>query len=261
MTLIAGGATADVFLDDNNRLVKLFKKNFSEGAIRREASNQKIIYEMGIPVPKIFDVMETDGRYAIVMEYIKGKSLGEKFLKSSDYVNGITIENNILEKSKDIMHCLSIIIDMQIKTNSIMLGKFPLMKDKLIRQINKAELLGKNSKDKILKKLDEIKFKNNLCHGDFHPFNLIETDSGIKIIDWADATIGNADADIYRSFMIYELNNLEIAKKYLEMYCNKASKKQEEIIFYEPVIMAARLSENITEKEKGEIINRIKKYV
>jgi RIO-like serine/threonine protein kinase len=261
MDLIAAGATADVYLDNNNRLVKLFKYNFSKEHLEKEANNQKIIYEIGIPVPKIYEIIKIDGRYGIVMEYIKGISLGEKLLRNNDYVNGINIGNNILEKIDEIKYYLNIIIDLQIKINSIELKEYPLMKEKLMRQINAAKHINKEQKNIFLGKLEKMEFKKYLCHGDLHPFNLIETDDGIKIIDWADATIGNIEADVYRSYFIYWAFSPEIADDYLKIYCKKAKIDRENILAYEPIITVARLSENITEGESSKILRILKKYM
>jgi RIO-like serine/threonine protein kinase len=259
--LLADGATADVFLNNDNRVIKLFKGNFSKEVLEQEANNQKMIYEMGIPVPKIYDIIELNGRYGIVMEYIKGISLGKKLLKSNNYVNGIKIINNISENMEKIIYYFNIIIDLQIKINSIILRQYPLMKDKLTRKINEAKYLDKYQKSIFLKMLEKIKFKNNLCHGDLHPYNLIETGEGIKIIDWADATIGNTEADIYRSYLIYRVTSPEIGKVYLDIYCKKTKTEKEKVLAYEAIITAARLSENISKEESGKIMNILKKYM
>jgi tRNA A-37 threonylcarbamoyl transferase component Bud32 len=261
MNLIATGATADVFLNDNNRLVKLFKDNFSKEHIENEANNQKIIYAMGIPVPEIYEIIKIDERYGIVMEYIKGISLGERILGNNDYINGINIGNDIVEKIENIKHYLDIIIDLQIKVNSIKLKEYPLMKEKLTQQINASRYINKRQKDIFLDKLKKIKFGNYLCHGDFHPFNLIETEHGIKIIDWADSTMGDIEADVCRSYFLYWVIYPEMANEYLKLYCKKTKTDKGNILIYEPIIAAARLSENIAEEECSKIIKLLEKYM
>ena len=47
------------------------------------------------------------------------------------------------------------------------------------------------TKENILLKLDSITFDFRLCHGDFHPFNLIlSKEEKVKVIDWVDASSG-----------------------------------------------------------------------
>jgi tRNA A-37 threonylcarbamoyl transferase component Bud32 len=106
MKLIASGATADVFLDNENRIIKLFKKQYSETIVQKEANYQKIIYGTGLPVPKIFGIKEIDGRYGIIMENINGMSIGEKILKTNNYTNGLNLEKDIIKSYDTIIHYL-----------------------------------------------------------------------------------------------------------------------------------------------------------
>lgn len=48
-----------------------------------------------------------------------------------------------------------------------------LMRERLESQIKSVHKLDENKKKNILLKLDSITFDFRLCHGDFHPFNLI----------------------------------------------------------------------------------------
>ncbi|MDR1866658.1 MAG: aminoglycoside phosphotransferase family protein [Treponema sp.] len=261
MKLIASGATADVFLNNENRIIKLFKNQYSEKIVQKEANSQKIIYETGLPVPKIFGIKKIDGRYGIIMENIKGMSIGEKILKTNNYTDKLNIEEDVIKNWDTIMHYLSLTIDIQIKINAIKVQDYPLMKDRLVNRINLVRYITEKQKIILLKKLESIEFNNYLCHGDLHPFNIIETDEGIKVIDWADSTIGNREADVCRSYIIYEKNMPKISDKYLELYCKKASIDKENVLMYKPIIIAARLAENIPEKEKSELINDLQGYI
>jgi tRNA A-37 threonylcarbamoyl transferase component Bud32 len=261
MKLIASGATADIFLNNENRIIKLFKNQYSEKIVQKEANSQKIIYETGLPVPKIFGIKEIDGQYGIIMENIKGMSIGEKILKTNNYTNGLNVEKDVIKNYDTILHYLSLTIDIQIKINSIKLQDYSSMKDRLVDRINLVRCITEKQKIILLKRLESIEFNNYLCHGDLHPFNIIEADEGIKVIDWADSTTGNIEADVCRSYIIYEKNMPKISNKYLELYCEKASIDKENVLMYKPIIMAARLAENISEKEKNELINDLQEYI
>ncbi|MCP5099110.1 MAG: aminoglycoside phosphotransferase family protein [Chloroflexi bacterium] len=49
---------------------------------------------------------------------------------------------------------------------------------------------------------------NNICHGDFHPDNVMLTSAGPIIIDWIDATIGHPAADIARTKLLLTIGTL-----------------------------------------------------
>jgi hypothetical protein len=151
MKLIANGATADVFLNNENRIIKLFKKQYSEKIVQREADFQKIVYETGLPVPKVFGIKEIDGRYGIIMENIKGMSIGEKILKTKNYTNELNVEKDIIKNRDTIMHYLSLTIDIQIKINAIKLQDYPPMKTRLADRINLAQCITEKQKFILIK--------------------------------------------------------------------------------------------------------------
>jgi aminoglycoside phosphotransferase (APT) family kinase protein len=58
--------------------------------------------------------------------------------------------------------------------------------------------LSQETKSTILASLGELPNGNVICHGDFHPKNVLITTEGPVIIDWADATLGHPLADVDR---------------------------------------------------------------
>jgi len=67
---------------------------------------------------------------------------------------------------------------------------------------------------KYIKKLPE---GNNLCHGDFHPENVLFENDEYYVIDWMTGMQGNIAADVARTEMI--IQNAGIPWKY--SICNK----------------------------------------
>jgi hypothetical protein len=64
MELIASGAQADVYKKDN-MAIKLFKKKINKGTVEYEVRLQKMTFELDLPVPKIYDIIEMDNKYGI----------------------------------------------------------------------------------------------------------------------------------------------------------------------------------------------------
>ena len=73
---IAVRATKTVY-QDGNRVIKVFNEDYSKADVLNEALNQARVEETGLPIPKILEVTKTDGKWAIVSEYIKGKTLAQ----------------------------------------------------------------------------------------------------------------------------------------------------------------------------------------
>lgn len=71
---IAIGNTAKIYLCDN-KIVKVFKKYSPNTESLYEAKKQEYTYSCGLRVPKVLEVIEIKSRQAIIMEYVKGKTI------------------------------------------------------------------------------------------------------------------------------------------------------------------------------------------
>lgn len=242
MTLIGSGAQADIYLCDG-KAVKLYKPgaDISEGL--REAQLQRMAFEKNLPVPEVFGTTEIEGRTAIIMEYVQGRSFGEIMLadvnKALDY--------------------LSLSVDIQMRIHTVSVEGFPDQSEKLRSDIQNTTYLSAEQRSELLHNLQQLhsqqesKPDNRLCHGDYHVLNLIQTDSNVKVIDWICASGGSPAADVCRSYVLYLLNMKDIAEVYLDIYCDKAQKDKQEVLNWLPVIAGARLNENV-EKHHIEIL-------
>ena len=67
---------------DNDKCIKLFGKDYPKDDILNEALNQARIERTDINVPKILSVESFDGKWAIVMDYVSGKTL-ENLMKGN----------------------------------------------------------------------------------------------------------------------------------------------------------------------------------
>jgi len=240
---IAKGNTAKIYLDDN-KVIKVFNDFLLDNEAKNEAKKQKYAYSCGLPVPKVLDITVISGRQAIIMEYIKGESLGDLFLKNKEQVE------NYLKTS----------VNMQLSIHSIIPDTIELMYDKLYRQIEAITMINERQKSCLLKQLESLTYENRLCHGDFHLFNLIEKGNEVVVIDWADASAGDFRADVYRTYLLYSQFSPELAEVYLRLYCERSGLKRTEIFKWAPIIAGARLSENVATENSEQLMEIINRY-
>ncbi|MBE7103525.1 aminoglycoside phosphotransferase family protein [Bacillus cereus] len=226
---IAKGNTAKIYLYEN-KIIKLFEEYLPDTESINEAKKQKYAYSCGLPVPNVFEVTKVQDRQAIIMEYVKGDSIGNLLL------------NNLNEAE----HYISICVNEQKKIHAICVNTDEIepMRQRLERQIKSVHKLDENQKKNVLKQLDSIVFEPRLCHGDLHPFNLIMSDDDVKIIDWIDASSGDIRADVFRTYLLYSQHSVELAEMYLHIYCKNTGLSRDEIFQWAPIISAARLAEN-----------------
>jgi len=75
---------------DGDRAIKVFNAEYSKADVLNEALNQARIEETGLNIPKVLEVTMIDGKWAIVSEFIKGKTLSqlmeENPEKKSEYI-------------------------------------------------------------------------------------------------------------------------------------------------------------------------------
>lgn len=240
---IATGNTAHIYLH-NGKIIKLFNDFCPATESQHEANKQKYAYSCGLPVPCIYDVVKLDGKQAIIMEYVEGSTIGD--LMYAD-----------MTKATQYM---SLSVSMQMKIHAIKADHIEWMTDKLNRQILMAPLLNDRQKAFLIDRLQAIPYEKRLCHGDYHIFNLIQTNTGVKIIDWVDASAGCINADVYRTYLLYSQFSMDLANLYLQLYCKHSGVSQDAIFMWEPIVAGARLSENVSSEKAERLVDIVRQY-
>lgn len=77
-------------------------------------------------------------------------------------------------------------------------------KDMLKSQIMVAPMLSEEEKSVILKYLEKLPEGTRLCHGDFHPDNVL-MDEQLWVIDWMTGVVGEPAGDAARSVVMFSL--------------------------------------------------------
>lgn len=219
---------------DGELCMKVFDTNYSKADVLNEALNQARVEETGLNIPKIHEVTVIDGKWTIVSNYIKGKTLqqlmDEHPEKKDEYLN--------------------LFVDLQLEMHSKSCPLLTKLRDKMNRKISQTDF-DATTRYELHSRLDAMPKHNKLCHGDFNPSNIIITDDGTPyIIDWSHATQGNASADVARTYLLFWLNgDIEGAKKYLELFCRKSNTARQYVQKWMPIVAASQ-SVKGNEKER-----------
>nr|WP_269144227.1 aminoglycoside phosphotransferase family protein [Clostridium guangxiense] len=86
--------------------------------------------------------------------------------------------------------------------------QLPKYTDRLKSSISKVDLLSDDIKEKLYNYIDTLPDDNILCHGDFHPDNILITKDNAIIIDWMTAAKGNPLADVARTSVMLKFGNV-----------------------------------------------------
>lgn len=223
--IIAVRTTKTVYRD-GDKVIKLFDEHYSKSDILNEALNQARVEETEIDIPKLLEVTKIDDKWAIVTEYINGKTLEQLMQENPD--------------KKD--EYLNMFVDIQMKIHS---QKSPLLnklKDKMNRKISAAGI-DATTRYELHQRLESMPKHDKVCHGDFNPSNIIIAKDGTPyVIDWAHATQGNASADAARTYLLFWLaGDIAGAEKYMELFCKKSDTAKQYVQKWIPIVAASQL--------------------
>ncbi len=211
---------------DGDKVIKVFDANKAKSDVLNEALNQARVEESGLKIPKIFDVTRLDdGRWAIVMDLIDGKTIAQLMDENPD-------------KSDKYLNTF---VDLQIKMHEKKVPLLNKLKDKMTRKISETDFSA-TVRYELNVRLESMPKHTKLCHGDYNPSNVIITENGdAYIIDWAHATQGNASADVARTYLLFRLAKKEdMAEKYLKLFCKKSDTARQYVLKWLPIVAASQ---------------------
>lgn len=190
---IGEGGCAEVFeWEDGSKIIKLAKPNTVLAALQAELHHSRIAWACGLPVPQPYDLVNVGGRSGVVFERIYGDPIIKRFVEKAveqsrlqqpinmmdDYVNA--------ETTAQLFH--------HIHSHSV--SNMPSQRENIRNDIHRAQYLTEAEKTAVTAELDRLPIKQQLCHGDPNPGNILLRDDDAVIIDWNNASTGNPEADL-----------------------------------------------------------------
>ena len=210
---------------DGDLCYKVFDQDFSKSDILNEALNQARIEETNLNIPKINAVTVVDGKWAIVSEYIEGKTLAQLMEENPEKLD----------------EYLNLLVDLQMEVHRQSSPLLSNLIDKMYRKISLADI-DETTRYDLHTRLEGMERHKKVCHGDFNPSNVIITPEGkAYILDWSHVTQGNASADVARTYLLFCLaGDYEIANKYLDLFCEKSNTDKRYVQKWMPIVAASQ---------------------
>lgn len=222
--IIAVRTNKTVYRDDEN-VIKVFDSDYSKADVLNEALNHARVEETKLNIPTLQEVTKVDSKWAIVTQFIQGKTLAALMEENPD--------------KRD--EYIELFVDLQLEVHNQKCPLLGKLKDKMNRKISESGL-DATTRYELHTRLQGMPTHNKLCHGDFHPKNIIITDDGTAyILDWAHATQGNASADAARAYLLFWLaGDIDGAEKYLSLFCQKSDTAKQYVQKWIPIVAASQ---------------------
>lgn len=248
-TLIGQGRTAEVFAWGENRALKLYYEGWPATAAEAEYQRAEAVFKSGAPAPAVDGVVQIDGRHGVIFERVEGPSL-----------LGDTTSHPWM-----ILWSAHTMAELHARMHARHPTGLPAQRERLREKIQAARPLPDALKQVALKALAQLPEDTVLCHGDFHPDNIVLSARGPMILDWAEATCGHPLADVARTALLMqhaavpshipgrwliETGRALWYRLYLRRYCQLRSLSPEQVNAWMLPVAAARLSEGIPEEEE-----------
>jgi uncharacterized protein (TIGR02172 family) len=254
---IAEGRTAEIYEWRDGTVLKLYHPWFPSCLVEYESSAAHAVVAAGIPTPAAGEIVEVNGRRGIIFER----------------VSGISMLQDMNTRPWRIFKHARALAELQFRVNQLSFPGLNSYKDGLAYAIQQAPHLDDGLRDQSLSLLSSLPDGNQVCHGDFHPGNIMLTPKGAVVIDWMTVSTGHPIADFARTSMLLTVGPKGAGKQitpivasalqlFYKIYARRYLQLNPDINRQYPrwltVIAAARVAEQI-EPERAALIEIVKK--
>lgn len=178
--LIGQGFCADVYAWGEGRVLKLFHGPAAPERAAREFAATQAVHAAGLPVPVAYEVTEVGGRAGIVFERIRGVSL-------FDHTQARPWKLFAVIRRTAELHA-------DIHRHAAPAG-LPSLRDLIAARVEQSDA-PQADKQAARDRLASLPDGPALCHGDFHPGNVLLGPRGPVVIDWSSAGRGHPLGDV-----------------------------------------------------------------
>lgn len=208
------------------------------------------MFDYGVPSPAPGQIVDVNGRRGLIYERLEG----------------ISMLQDMNARPWMLFKHARVLAELQVQINQQSITGLPTYKDRLNYDISNTSELSEDLREKVFSMLEALPDGQNLCHGDYHPGNVIITKRGPLVIDWMTACSGSPWADVARSRLLLSIGAKAAGKQvrpiirfvvklyhhtYLNRYHSLMPDTANELGRWKPVIAAGRLNEGIAPEQEA----------
>lgn len=186
LTLIAQGGEADLYDIGDGKILRLSRKPTPQTA-EMEQQLFQLLEENGINVPHLYETLEVNGMPGKVMQKISGQSLLDHIVRHP------LMRGDEMKK----------FVSLQLRLAKVKCGDCAYSLEDVYHHILSGEPQVSGEVREFVQKIwSELPQGDSICHGDFHPGNILFDGRKYYLIDWSSAYRGRFVADIAHSYLL-----------------------------------------------------------
>ncbi|MGE5559650.1 MAG: phosphotransferase family protein [Chloroflexota bacterium] len=195
--IIGRGARAVVYALPDGKALKLYQPTTDPAFLRQveyEAWLGRAVWEAGVAAPRVYSTVIEDGAPGIVYERIDGREMLRE----------------MLDQPHCLRTCATQMADLHADIHTRTIPGLPRALAGLKESVARVALppafaeLG-DIRAAALRALDALADGDRLCHGDFHPMNIMMSSRGLVTIDWTGACLCAPVADVARTVLLLKM--------------------------------------------------------
>lgn len=252
---LAIGGTAEIYALDDARVLKLYWPGAALQAPEREAERARAARAAGAPCPAVLEVVSVLDRFGVVFERAHGPTMLNAIGADPEHAAALVRE----------------LARLHVDLHGRIGPDLPPQREHLARRISLAPL-NHRLRSGVLAALARLPQGQSLCHGAFHPGNVLLGHSGPVIIDWFDAVSGSPAADVARTLLHLQYGKAppgsslermrsELTAIYLQEYRSLREMPSDLLQAWALPVAAARLAESIAGQERVTLLRLIESMV
>ena len=184
--VVARGTRSAIHAYGHGAVIKVPHQSTPAEWILAEANYSEAARAVGAPVPRLLGIEPIAGRPASVWERIEGTSMWEQIVQRP--ARSAALGRALADIQLDLFQLVPPVT-------------LPSQRDRLVSKVRISAATVDPALARALDVLPPRAGPPRLCHGDLHPSNVILSPKGPVIVDWFDASCGDAVADVARTYL------------------------------------------------------------
>ena len=190
---IAEGRQAEIFAWSEREVLRLYRDPNSGALADREVLALDAVRSAMPRAPAAYARIAWNGRPGILMERLAGRGLFAEIQRRPWRVWALAALTGRVHAELNAVRAPAAL---------------PELKSEIARRIDADPSIPDGLRASALEELERLPDGDALCHGDFHPENVVLCPSGPVVIDWPNAARGDPCGDFARSVLILRVGSL-----------------------------------------------------